>query len=85
MAQEETKINRYALLPANRAGGKKSDGRRVWLFMERGRRPRKRSDTQRASHSKPQACKLTQNESCAVAQLEAAWPLSKVLWDEYDT
>ena len=34
----------YSLLPASRAGGKKSDRRRGWHFMERGRRPRKRRD-----------------------------------------
>ena len=39
-----TLLTSYSLLLANRAGGKKSDRRRFWHFMERGRRPRKRGD-----------------------------------------
>ena len=35
---------KYSLLPNKRAGGKKSDRRRVWHFMERVRRPRERCD-----------------------------------------
>ena len=37
------------------------------------------------THRKPQACELTQTESSAVVHLEAAWPLRKILWEEYDT
>ena len=38
------KAQPYFLLPNKRAGGKKSDGRRVWHFVDRERRPRKRRD-----------------------------------------
>ena len=38
------KAQPYFLLPNKRAGGKKSDRRRVWHFMDRERRPRKRRD-----------------------------------------
>ena len=34
----------YYLLLVNRAGGKKSDRRRVWHFVERERRPREHRD-----------------------------------------
>ena len=39
----------YSLLPVKRAGGKKSDRRRVWHFMERRRLPRKRRDPKQRS------------------------------------
>ena len=37
-------LDSHSVLPVKRASGKKSDRRRVWHFMERVRRPRKRRD-----------------------------------------
>ena len=39
--------------------------------------------TRGETHWKPPACKLTLEESCAIAHLEAAWPLRKALWHEH--
>ena len=50
----------YSVLPVNRAGGKKSDGRRVWHLMERGRRPRERSDPEGR-----RVCDFTYNHEAA--------------------